>query len=315
MRYFGVNLKRFDVPISRGGICPSEEPDQWIKEILFRCADLGLGRMDNLSLTFFLPESLLIPAVSALKGIDTEKKRNFFLGSQGVYREDIKKGGNFGAFTANLPAQAIEAMGLDVVLIGHSEERADKFSLLVMYDPKILSKQEHFTKAGSIINTVIGEEAERALQAGLSVMLCVGETAEEKGDDSLEEQEKRVRHVLKTQITESLNTFSSVSDDRIVIAYEPRWAIGPGRTPPKPEYIGFVSSWIKEVLQKEFGVVLPVLYGGGLKEENSADIGNVDSIDGGLVALTKFTPPIGFDPGELRKIIDLYVKGDERGDL
>ena len=92
----------------------------------------------------------------------------------------------------------------------------------------------------------------------------------------------------------------------IVIGYEPKWAIGPGKVPPVAEYISFVSSFIKEFFKVTFGCSIPVVYGGGLKEENAGMIARIKSIDGGLVALTRFIGDIGFYPEDLNKIIGKY---------
>ena len=92
-----------------------------------------------------------------------------------------------------------------------------------------------------------------------------------------------------------------------MIGYEPIWAIGPGKTPPGEAYVGFVSAYIKDVLRSELGMTCSVVYGGGLKEENAAMIAGIDTIDGGLVALTRFTGEIGFDVPGLKGIIDRYL--------
>jgi triosephosphate isomerase len=93
---------------------------------------------------------------------------------------------------------------------------------------------------------------------------------------------------------------------RVVIGYEPIWAIGPGKLPPGAGYIDFVSSAIKEVVARRFHFDPTVVYGGGLKEENAAMIASVPGIGGGLVALTQFSGDIGFYPEQLMKIIEKY---------
>ncbi|MEG1134455.1 MAG: triose-phosphate isomerase, partial [Cellulosilyticaceae bacterium] len=74
------------------------------------------------------------------------------------------------------------------------------------------------------------------------------------------------------------------------------------------EYIAFVSAYIKETVQELYGFDIPVVYGGGLKEENAKMISDIATVDGGLVALTQFSGEIGFYAEDLRKIIDKYME-------
>jgi triosephosphate isomerase len=95
---------------------------------------------------------------------------------------------------------------------------------------------------------------------------------------------------------------------QVAIGYEPIWAIGPGKTPPDAEYIGFVSRLIKDKSKALYGIEVPVVYGGGLKPENAKSISGVDSINGGLIALTKFTDEIGFHVDDLKEIIGCFMR-------
>ena len=303
---FGVNLKRFDVSKEYGGICPADDPAVWIRQVISELVSSGLGKISGVRLRLFLPESLLIPAQERLCDFAGEERSSLSIGSECIYRSNVSKGGNFGAFTSNLPASAVRSMNLDTALVGHSEERLDKFQQIENYDPEITAGGEKNAKANSCINRLIGQEVGQAVKAGLSVMVCVGETAEERGEGAFEEQQGRIETVLKAQLQACLE---GMNGKDIVIAYEPRWAIGPGKTPPGADYIAFVSDFIKKESESICGSALPVVYGGGLKRENSASIGAVKSIDGGLVALTKFTDPIGFDVSELGVIIDLFLQG------
>ena len=126
-------------------------------------------------------------------------------------------------------------------------------------------------------------------------------------EDEIKEQKPRIEAVLKRQLSLGLKDAQTHLPERqIFIGYEPIWAIGPGKTPPGQEYIRYVSQHIKTVVEAEFGFVPGVVYGGGLKEENAGMIAAIETIDGGLVALTRFTGEIGFEPEELKKIIEKY---------
>ena len=88
----------------------------------------------------------------------------------------------------------------------------------------------------------------------------------------------------------------------IIFAYEPVWAIGPGKVPPDREQIRERVSFIKECVPG-----IEVLYGGGLKKENAAMIAEIEELDGGLIALTRFTGDFGFYPDEYLEIVRNYM--------
>ena len=301
-----VNLKRFDVPKSKGGICQQEDPAAWVQWIVDQSVENGLGELKGAEICYLLPESLIIPAAQRLNTYPESRRAGLSLGCQSVFRQDVKKGVNFGAFTANRPAAAMTTVGCAWAIIGHSEERRDKQTFLSGYDP------DGGTKINRYVSAVVGQETACALEAGMGALVCVGETAEERGEGDFEQQKKRIEAVLKDQLTAGFQDAAALcTKDNLVIGYEPIWAIGPGKTPPGPDYIAFVSKLIKKLSSDILGFEPDVVYGGGLKEENAGAISGVSTIDGGLVALTRFAGEIGFYPDEFKRIVDLYLKARE----
>jgi len=304
MKRIFVNLKRFDVAKSLGGLCPFEKPGEWIEWLLQECIQFGLGVLENIELVFLLPESLIITAGRILESMPKAEVRSISIGCQGVYREDVQEGGSFGAFTANLPAAAARSMGCTWAMAGHSEKRREKLNMIAAYDPEVLTDEEKARIARQAVDESVNKEVLCALKRGMKVLLCIGESAAEKGGGDFEMQKPQIKKVLRTQLKIGLKGTEAFSPGlNITIGYEPVWAIGPGKTPPGREYIEFVSGFIKDYLKAEFGIAPAVVYGGGLKEENAGMVASIGPIDGGLVALTRFSGEIGFYPEELNNII------------
>lgn len=308
MAYIFVNLKRFEVSRKLGGLCPLEDPQAWITDVMHTSNKLGLGQLAGTELVYLLPEGLISTAQRIINSDPSQAAGSITIGCQGVHWKDIEKGQNFGAFTSSLPARAAAALGCKWSIIGHSEERRAKLQVIEAYDPHIYQDMALYSRAQDAVNRLIRVEVQCALNAGLNVLLCIGETAEERGEGNLDEQKPRIQAILKKQLLTNLQINGELlKKGRIIIGYEPIWAIGPGKTPPNAEYIDFVAGTIKKVLAENVGLDLPVIYGGGLKEENAATIAGISSIGGGLVALTRFSGEIGFDVHDLRKIIDRFL--------
>lgn len=205
------------------------------------------------------------------------------IGCQAVHTQDTAQSGNFGAFTTSLTANAASDLGCTWTLIGHSEQRTKLTNILRMANVDETTIQR-------IIHTILNEQIHRAVEAGLKVLYCIGENAE---------QVPRRESILSLQIKEGL---ASVPSEKIVLAYEPIWAIGPGKTPPNAQQIRETALLIKNLYPAE------VVYGGGLKEENAESIGSIKELDGGLIALTRFRGEIGFYPEEYLHIVSLFAK-------
>ena len=276
MKHIFLNLKRFDVPVELGGVNRLAPVNEWAKTIVEGTQE-GLKKYDPAKVEFvqFFPEAHILGAVGArCEGSPVQ------VGCQGVYRMNTAVGGNFGAFTTNRPASIAKAMGCGGVLIGHCEERNDKAGVLA----------EAGVVDTAAVNRLLNQEIKAATARGLKVLYCIGEKSEEQ---------EQWQQVLGDQLSIGLD---GVDKSRVVIAYEPIWSIGPGKTPADKPYIEKIARFVKEQTGG-----LDVVYGGGLKADNAAMLASIADIDGGLIALTRFSGEIGFYPDEYLEIIRLYL--------
>lgn len=289
-----LNLKRFDIPTDEGGVNSLAPPREWARTIIKGVRE-GLKAYDPAEVMFgiYLPELHLLPALE-------EAGEDFpaIIGSQSVYREDVAKGGNFGAFTSRRTAKSVKAAGATGTLIGHCEERKDiyetmKAGVLAVNPGKELSAEDEL-QLQEAVNEQLNRAVLAAQAAGLDVLYCLGEKSEELS---------RREEVLRIQVETGLK---NADKSRLALAYEPVWAIGPGKTPPGAEAIQEVARTLKKISGG-----LPVVYGGGLKKDNAAMLASIPEIDGGLIALTSFTPPIGFYPEQYLEITAEFMKHRE----
>lgn len=275
MKYLCLNLKRFDVPRSMGGVNSLESVQDWGKTIVSRTQEELRAYDGKAQFMMYFPEAHLLNAAGALS-----ENSPVQVGCQSVYRDDVKVGGNFGAFTTNRPAAAMKALGVKSTIIGHCEERADKAGVLA----------EAGVTDTAAINRLLNKEIRCAIEQGLTVTYCIGEKAEERD---------HWQDVLSEQLSIGLE---GVDKSKVVIAYEPIWAIGPGKTPPGADVIAPIAQFIKAQTGG-----MPVIYGGGLKQDNAAMLASIPEIDGGLIALTRFSGEIGYYPEEYLDIIRIYM--------
>ena len=276
MKHLYLNLKRFDVPVEFGGVNRIAPVADWGKYIVEHTQE-GLKKYDPAEAEFvqYFPEAHILGAVAArCEGSPVQ------VGCQSVYRMNTAVGGNFGAFTTNRPASIARAMGCTSTIIGHCEERGDKLGVLA----------EAGVTDTAAVNRLLNQEIRLAIEQGLTVLYCIGEKSEEQ---------EQWQQVLGDQLKIGLE---GVDTSKVVIAYEPIWSIGPGKTPAGKEYITKIARFVKEQTGG-----LDVVYGGGLKVDNAEMLSSIDEIDGGLIALTRFQGEIGFYPEEYLEIIKTYL--------
>jgi triosephosphate isomerase len=207
----------------------------------------------------------LLPRISSAEGVDVavctpftalQASVDFTRGSRlEVYAQNMHQAPS-GAFTGEVSAPMLTELDVHGVVLGHSERR------------------EHFNET----DRALSEKVPAALEAGLRVILCVGETEEERdrGDT-----ERKLRH----QVQAGLEKVPSERLGEIVVAYEPIWAIGTGRsaTPEQAqEAIGFVRALVAD-RDREQAQSTRVLHGGSVKGENAAELLALPDVDGALV--------------------------------
>lgn len=276
MKHIFLNLKRFDIPKELGGVNAIAPIHQWGSYIVENTQEaLKAYEGEDVEFAMYFPEAHLIPAVNALC-----ENSPVQVGCQSVYRDDTAVGGNFGAFTSNRTANAAKAIGCATTIIGHCEERRDKAGVLA----------EAGVTDTAAVNCLLNQEIKAAVKAGLKVLYCIGESSEEQS---------RWQEVLREQLETGLE---GVDKSMVTIAYEPIWAIGPGKTPPDQEYITMIGTFVKEVTGG-----MDVVYGGGLKTDNAKMLASIPVMDGGLIALTRFSGEIGYYPEEYLEIIRTYM--------
>ena len=173
------------------------------------------------------------------------------LGAQNMYFEDN------GAFTGEVSASMLKSVGCEYVILGHSERRT------------IFGEDDQ----------TINKKIKKALSSGLKPIFCVGET--------LQERESGItKDVVKRQVAEGLKDISANDMDRIIVAYEPVWAIGTGKTatPGQAEEVhAFIRELVSDLYSKSVAENLVIQYGGSVKPDNAKELLSQKDIDGALV--------------------------------
>lgn len=185
------------------------------------------------------------------------ENKSVLVGAQNVHWEQA------GAFTGEVSASMLKPLGLDFCIIGHSERR----TLFAETDE------------------TVSKRAKAALEAGFAAVVCVGET-------KAEYEAGKTNSVIENQLKGSLADVGNEFLTKLVIAYEPVWAIGTGLA-ATPEQAESVHCLIREQLVDKYGnlaEVVPILYGGSTKAENIAGLISRKNVDGALVGGASLKP-------------------------
>jgi len=182
------------------------------------------------------------------------------LGAQDVYFQAP------GAFTGEVAVDMLKDVGCNSVILGHSERR------------HVMGETD----------AVINKKVKAAIAGGLQVVLCVGELLDEREADQTEA-------VLDTQMTGGLADVSEADAANVVIAYEPVWAIGTGRTasPEQAESAhAYLRKWLADRYTPAFSEQIRILYGGSVKADNAETLMGQDNVDGALVGGASLKPDL-----------------------
>ncbi len=257
--YFGSNLKMYKTI----GQC-----SEYLKKLTSLTADISREEM-----TLFI-----IPSYTSLPRVSEETDRKLcLLGAQNMGWEDE------GQFTGEISAPMLEEIGMDLVMIGHSERRH-------VFGEK--DREENL-------------KVKAALKHGFTSLLCIGETAEEKEYGISKE-------VLREQLKIGFHGVSAESTEKIWVAYEPVWSIGVNGTPASAEYAEEMHKEIKNCLREIFGAKgddIPCLYGGSVNPGNASELIVQPSIDG------LFTGRAAWDAENFNKLIRQAMEAAENNDM
>jgi triosephosphate isomerase (TIM) len=203
---------------------------------------------------------LAVPFTSISPASHYAKETNLVIGAQNM--NDAREG----AFTGEIAALMLKEAGAAFVLLGHSERRL------------VFGETDAF----------IRRKVLRALQDDLQPVLCIGETQQERSANQTEE-------VLRRQLLSALEEVPKEEAGRLIIAYEPVWAIGTGKAATSKDIEhahSFCRSLLEELFGKRKGGTIPILYGGSVKLENIAELIQQKEIDGVLVGGASLEPEI-----------------------
>ena len=194
---------------------------------------------------------LCVPAIDIPAAVKAAKGSRIRIGAENVHFEEK------GAFTGEISAEMLTSAGVEYVIVGHSERR------------------QYFGETDATVN----KRGKAALNAGLKVILCVGEVLEQRDLGITGE-------VLAMQTKIALHGVPEEQLKNLIIAYEPVWAIGTGRvaTPEQAdEGNGVVRKTVEELYGKKAAEALTVQYGGSMNEKNAAELLGKVNVDGGLI--------------------------------
>ena len=223
----------------------------WKMNMTVSEAEKLLDEIKALGLDENVEAGVCTPAIDLLVAKEKLKDTNVGFGAQNMYFEES------GAFTGEISPTMLTDIGAKYVILGHSERR------------------EYFKECDCLIN----KKVKSALDHDLVPILCCGETLEER---EANEHEAKV----KSQIEKDLKDVSAEDIEKVIIAYEPIWAIGTGKTASSEDadsMCGYIRSLISEAYGDDAASKVRIQYGGSVKPNNVVELMGKENIDGALV--------------------------------
>lgn len=208
-----------------------------------------LEEVKNLDLDENVEHGFCVPAIDLLVAEEVLKDTNIKFGAQNMYFEEE------GAYTGEISPLMLNEIGASYVILGHSERR------------------QYFKEDDELIN----KKVLSALDHKLVPILCVGETLEER-------EAGKEKDIVKNQVIKGLKDVKDI--EKVIIAYEPIWAIGTGKTASAEDadkMCAFIRSLIKELYSEDEAEKIRIQYGGSMKPANVKELLAKENIDGGLI--------------------------------
>ena len=194
---------------------------------------------------------LCVPYTDIFYSVLTAQETNIKIGAQNMHWEEK------GAYTGEVSAEMLKAVGVEYVIIGHSERR------------------QYFAET----DTTVNKKLKKALEVGLKPIVCVGETLEQR-------EEGITMKVITSQTEKALEGLEESDVEKVIVAYEPIWAIGTGKTATKEDANEAIKQ-IREKIAEKYGQNTAngviIQYGGSVKASNAKELFEMSDIDGGLV--------------------------------
>lgn len=201
---------------------------------------------------------ICVPSINIQTAVEEVSGSNLVIGAQNCHWAES------GAYTGEISADMLKGFGIKYAIIGHSERR------------------QYFGETDKTVNM----RALACLNNDITPIVCVGE--------NLEEREKDItKDVIKTQITLGLENFTAQQAENTIIAYEPVWAIGTGKTASAQqaeEVCGYIRELLGEIFGNDTAQKVVIQYGGSMNAANAKELLSMPNIDGGLIGGASLKP-------------------------